>query len=129
MATRAPHYCAVPGCHTLITGTSAQCPQHSRSSRSQYEAARANQPDRQLYHEARWRRERARWLRKQANLLCIYCLAEGRTTPANSIDHDPPHRGDRAKFYDKSTWRPACVSCNSRRSHPRYRVPVAGPRA
>jgi 5-methylcytosine-specific restriction protein A len=116
MTARAPRYCAAPGCSTLVT-VGARCDAHRR----QHDAARATLPERQLYHEPRWRRERARWLRKQANLLCIYCLAEGRTTPANSIDHDPPHDGDRAKFYDRSTWRPSCVSCNSRRANARRR--------
>jgi 5-methylcytosine-specific restriction protein A len=94
----------------------AHCETHAREKANRYDASRRHEDWRQLYHEARWRRERARWLRKQAHLLCIYCLAEGRTTPANSIDHDPPHDGDRVKFYDRSTWRPSCVSCNARRA-------------
>jgi 5-methylcytosine-specific restriction protein A len=114
MASRAPHYCPQPGCSAIVTR--GRCAKHQRERSNDYDSARRGESWRRLYHEARWQRERARWLRRQANLLCVYCLAEGRTTPANSIDHDPPHRGDRAKFYDKSTWRASCVSCNSRRS-------------
>jgi 5-methylcytosine-specific restriction protein A len=117
MASRAPHYCPQPGCSAIVTR--GRCVRHQRAVNNVYDAARKGEGWRQLYHEPRWRRERARWLRQQAHLLCIYCLAEGRTTPANSIDHDPPHGGDRARFYDRATWRPSCVSCNSRRARRR----------
>jgi 5-methylcytosine-specific restriction protein A len=117
MPARAPRYCSFAGCqHFAVTG--GRCRDHQRA----YEVTRRTTPERALYHEARWRRERARFLRRQANLLCLYCLAEDRVTPATSVDHDPPHDGDRAKFYDQSTWRPSCVSCNSRRANARRRA-------
>lgn len=57
-------------------------------------------------YDADWRRERAKFIK--SNPLCIDCLAEGRAEPTKVVDHDPPHRGDMAKFWDRSTWRARC---------------------
>ena len=46
-----------------------------------------------LYDTARWRRVRAYQL--QIEPLCRMCAEQGRTTPANVVDHVEPHRGRR----------------------------------
>jgi 5-methylcytosine-specific restriction protein A len=72
---------------------------------------------RQLYQTARWRRRSKAFLRRVANVLCVWCQAEGLTTAATTVDHEPPHHGDVTLFWDESTWRGACRSCNSARAN------------
>jgi 5-methylcytosine-specific restriction enzyme A len=49
-----------------------------------------------FYGRAAWRRLRQHQLRAQP--LCQMCLKEGRTTPAEVVDHVVPHRGDWTAF-------------------------------
>lgn len=60
----------------------------------------------ELYGSVRWKRARSVFLR--AHRYCLDCMTEQRTTIATVVDHDPPHRGDEAAFWDESTWRPLC---------------------
>ena len=57
-------------------------------------------------YNARWRRERAAFLR--CHPLCAECQKEGRLTPATVVDHIIPHRGDQRLFWDESNWQPLC---------------------
>jgi 5-methylcytosine-specific restriction protein A len=40
--------------------------------------------------------------------LCLGCEAVGNTTPARLVDHVEPHKGDMAKFWDRTMWQSAC---------------------
>jgi len=40
--------------------------------------------------------------------LCVDCQKDGVFKVANVVDHDPPHKGDLAKFWDRSTWFSRC---------------------
>jgi 5-methylcytosine-specific restriction protein A len=97
--------CRHPGCPGRSVPGSAYCAAHRPKARDTYDRGRANAGDRG--YDARWRAESAEWLRLHGT--CEYC---GR--PSKCVHHDPPHKGDRLKFWNKSTWHAACVSCNSR---------------
>lgn len=64
-----------------------------------------------LYDRARWRRERAAYLR--AHPLCCFCEAQGRTTLATVVDHIVPHRGDPELFWDQDNWQGLCATDHS----------------
>ena len=56
----------------------------------------------------RWQRARLVFLNDPANALCRMCLAEGRTTAADTVDHVTPHKGDQTLFWDRSNWQALC---------------------
>lgn len=56
----------------------------------------------------RWQRERAAFLDRPENVLCVMCAAEGRTTVATVVDHKTAHRGDEALMWDQTNWQPLC---------------------
>lgn len=43
--------------------------------------------------------------------MCVDCGVQ-----ATDVDHDPPHMGDMAAFWDTSTWFSRCHSCHSKRT-------------
>ncbi len=45
--------------------------------------------------------------------LCRMCKQQGRLTPANTVDHVKPHRGDWALFVDFHNLQPLCRVCHS----------------
>ena len=57
-----------------------------------------------LYDTARWKRERAAYLR--AHPLCVMCEQQGRTSLATVVDHIIPHKGDPVLFWDSVDGRP-----------------------
>ena len=60
-----------------------------------------------LYDTARWKRERAAYLR--AHPLCVMCEQQGRTSLATVVDHIIPHKGDPVLFWDsENNWQPLC---------------------
>lgn len=66
-----------------------------------------------LYTETRWRKARARFLAEHPLCQCPNC-DEGRVraTAADTVDHDKPHRGDLALFWDESNWRAMAKRCH-----------------
>lgn len=67
---------------------------------------------RRLYKLAAWGRLRLSQL--EAEPLCRFCAAKGRTTAATVADHVIPHRGDRALFFDPSNLQSLCTPCHDR---------------
>jgi 5-methylcytosine-specific restriction endonuclease McrA len=63
-------------------------------------------------YNAKWKAVRRAFL--AVNGHCLYCLQEGRINPSECIDHNPPHRGDRAAFWDTARWIPCCEHHNNR---------------
>ena len=62
-----------------------------------------------------WQKARLEFLKK--NPLCGPCQDEdGLITQATVVDHDVPHRGDPALFWDRSNWRPMCKSHHDRKT-------------
>ena len=57
-------------------------------------------------YDTAWEKARAGFLER--NPWCVYCITEGRQTPATVVDHREPHRGDRHLFWDRHNWQPLC---------------------
>lgn len=79
-----------------------------RKSKQQYERARAQTPGRRLHASVAWRRATAAFLVGKS---CVDC-----GQPATVTDHNVPHRGDEALFWDESNWRPRCKTCHDRKT-------------
>ena len=61
----------------------------------------------------KWQQASKGFLEKHPLCQCADC-DEGRKrlTPATVVDHDPPHRGDMTKFWDRTTWRAMAKPCH-----------------
>lgn len=57
-------------------------------------------------YSTKW--DNARRVFVRGKLCCCGC-----GQPATDVDHDPPHGGDKRKFWDKRTWRPMAHECHS----------------
>lgn len=42
----------------------------------------------------------------------MYCEKEGRTQPAEVVDHIRAHKGNDELFWDKENWQSLCKSCH-----------------
>ncbi|WP_234239756.1 HNH endonuclease [Billgrantia desiderata] len=42
-------------------------------------------------------------------------MEDGRVTPADTVDHIEPHRGDGDKFFDPKNLQSLCATCHSSR--------------
>ena len=80
-----------------------RCLEHAR----QADRERRKQAGHSLYDDKRWRSESKQF---RANQNCADC---GR--PAECTDHREAHKGNAARFWDRSNWRPLCLACNSRK--------------
>ena len=99
------HRC--PTCASLITGRCLTCDRR-RDARRGTSCQRG-------YNSARWRR--LRWYRLQTEPLCRACLAVGRITAADTVDHIVAHDGpDSASFWDYHNLQALCASCHSRKT-------------
>ena len=67
---------------------------------------------RQRGYTRQW--EKARAVHLLNHPLCVMCMATGRITPANVVDHIVPHRGDQALFWDRSNWQSLCAEHHNR---------------
>lgn len=111
MPWAAPTPCRQPGCGRLVSG-GRFCPDHKRQRQQQQDRDRGTAAQRG--YGSKWQKASKAFL--AAHPLCIDCEAEGRTEPATVVDHDPPHKGDRVKFWDSSTWRPRCKPHHDRKT-------------
>ena len=107
MPTRPPSPCTFPHCPALVAGFS-RCATHRR----QAERARGTAQERLYGH--RW--DNARRAFRRRHPLCAPCEATGRVTAADTVDHIIPHRGDQARFWDRTNCRACCRSCHSRKT-------------
>jgi 5-methylcytosine-specific restriction endonuclease McrA len=62
----------------------------------------------------RWQLARKRFLAR--NPLCVECLKADKLTPATTVDHVIPHRGDMLLFWDSSNWAALCGSHHSKKT-------------
>jgi 5-methylcytosine-specific restriction endonuclease McrA len=76
-------------------------------------SSRTSKPHGHLYRLAKWTRASREFRRTAEGALCASCLRLGLVVPSECVDHDPPHNGDVAKFWDRDTWVPLCWSCHS----------------
>ena len=64
-----------------------------------------------------WQKARAEFLKEHPLCQCPACDGgRKRLSAANVVDHDPPHRGDLTKFWDRSTWRAMAKACHDRKT-------------
>jgi 5-methylcytosine-specific restriction endonuclease McrA len=68
---------------------------------------------RRWYKRATWARLRL-W-RLNIEPLCRMCADEGETTPADTVDHVEPHKGDWSLFIDPDNTQSLCARCHSER--------------
>lgn len=92
-----------PGKHRLPHQVRTVAPKHKPRN------GEARGSARQRGYSARWDRFSKRHL--QLHPLCEYCLADGRANAAALVDHDLPHRGDPALFWDNS-FTSLCKRCH-----------------
>lgn len=87
--------CCRPGCPELVEKDSSYCDKHKRHYLKQDIIRRGICSSRGYNY--RWQKLKKLYLKK--NPLCTQCLAEGRVTPAEAVDHIVPHRGDYKLFW------------------------------
>jgi 5-methylcytosine-specific restriction endonuclease McrA len=81
----------------------------SQASRDRDALRRANSPHRKLYDLAIWRgRNGLRQQQLARQPLCERCLSQGKTTPATTVNHRKPHKGDWSLFIDPANHESAC---------------------
>ena len=68
----------------------------------------------ELYNDSRWRHPKRglRILKLRTDPLCWYCQQARRLTPADTVDHIKPHRGDPDLFFDWDNLRSCCKACH-----------------
>ncbi len=67
-----------------------------------------------LYDLSRWRRMRARHIRK--NPLCVVCARKGFVVQATEVDHIIPHRGDERLMWDEANLQSLCEPHHSEKT-------------
>ena len=66
---------------------------------------------RQRGYTPAWDKARASFLER--NPWCAYCAEAGRRVTATVVDHRTPHKGSKARFWDKANWQPLCAACHN----------------
>lgn len=99
MPRRAPRLCKCG--QTVQHGQRCACEAAAdRERKARFDKTRPNSSARGYNRE--WAKARAEWL--EAKPYCVRC-----GKPAVHVDHKIPHRGDKAKFWDKSNWQSLCA--------------------
>lgn len=80
----------------------------ARKHRAKVDARRGSARERG--YDARWEKFSKDFLAR--NPLCEYCSTSKRTVPATVTDHDLPHGGDPALFWD-NTFTALCTPCHN----------------
>ncbi|CUH68670.1 HNH endonuclease [Thalassovita gelatinovora] len=113
--------CCRPGCDDIAVAGGAHCPYHEDERKAKLSARRARaklsseaQAGALLYATKEWKTGRRVYLAR--NPLCVDCGELGLVVEATEVDHVKPHRGDRAKFFDRSNWQALCKPCHSRKT-------------
>lgn len=96
--------CRELGCKNQKTGRSAFCVQHGGGATDKIKQ------NAKLYNQAVWQKIRARQLSQHP--LCARCMANGRVTAAEHVDHVFPHRRDPSKFV-LNLFQSLCHSCHT----------------
>ncbi len=103
--------CTELGCPYYAEPGTSKCRLHKRSHKH---TAPDSKCIHRLYGSAVWKKQRAVFL--NAHPLCVQCEKDRRLTPATTVDHKVPHRGDPNLFYDQSNWQPMCKPCHDRKT-------------
>lgn len=98
MPTRAPRLCKCG--KTVAIGQRCPCTAVAdRARKARFDAKRPSSSARG--YTSKWDAARAEWL--AAHPWCKRCGVVGK-----HVDHIIPHRGDKARFWDKSNWQTLC---------------------
>lgn len=111
MAMKPLRPCRHPGCSALVRD--GYCPAHKPKDREQ--RSDEAQAWRWMYRTREWMDDLrpAQLLREP---FCRECARRGIRTPATDVDHVVDHKGDWAKFTDRSNLQSLCHSCHSRKT-------------
>ena len=109
MPYSAPKPCTYPLCKALATNGTSRCTLHPYPKNN-----RKTTEHLKLYKSSSWIKLRKAYL--LANPICVICKAKGIRTPANTVDHKIPHKGNRKLFFNQRNWQPLCRSCHSRKT-------------
>lgn len=101
MPARAPRIC---GCGRKVAA-GARCECSAVRDRERGTA-------RERGYDAEWEKASKAFLALPGNERC----ACGCGRSADAVDHDKPHKGDEALFWDRNNWRPVNRRCNSRKA-------------
>jgi 5-methylcytosine-specific restriction protein A len=106
--------CPRSGCPQL-----QPCPDHAKGeTHAEVSTAR---PWSRLYDTQRWKRLSAKV--RQLETTCRACYVEGRPPkPSRHVDHIVPHRGDLARFYDRTNVQALCAECHSAKTRREQRT-------
>ena len=66
--------------------------------------------EKRFYDSVRWREIRTHVLAEEP--LCRLCERMGRDTPADTVDHIKPHKGDYTLFFDRDNLQSLCKKCH-----------------
>lgn len=69
-----------------------------------YDRRRGSASERGYDH--RWSKASAGY--RASHPLCVGCVAVGRVTAAEVVDHVMPHKGESRLFWDRENWQSAC---------------------
>jgi 5-methylcytosine-specific restriction protein A len=64
------------------------------------------------YRTSRWRKVRARHLKKQPYCQCPHHI--GQMVEGNTVDHITPHKGDTRLFWDERNFQTLTATCHSK---------------
>lgn len=67
-----------------------------------------------FYRSRQWRKCRSEWVK--INPLCEHCLAEGKTTPADVVDHIIPYEVDKTLAFDGDNLQSLCYKHHSEKT-------------
>lgn len=98
MPTRAPRLC---GCGRRVEfGDRCPCQaKRDQERKARFDKSRPNSSQRG--YDRAWEKAKREWLK--AHPFCRRCGA-----PATTVDHIEPHKGDKARFWDKTNWQSLC---------------------
>lgn len=108
MPNTAPRPCTWNGCRRLVHGNGGRCEEHRRQADQERGTAH------ERGYTSAWTRAREAFLK--AHPLCVHCERDGRVGQASVVDHRTPHRGDKARFWDRANWQPLCKPHHDRKT-------------
>ena len=106
--------CIEPNCGEYAEAGGCRCPVHAAARERAYRMSPLRQERADLYATPRWQAIRRAVLEDRP--FCAACLAMGKYTPAQVVDHITPHRGDRDLFFDPTNLQPLCKVCHDRKT-------------
>lgn len=105
MPRAAKTVCRYPGCGRTCHG--GYCDRHKDQAKQQAAARDQRRgSSAQRGYGYKWQQARLDHLAKEP--FCVDCLEEGVATLATVVDHDPPHKGDMKKFWNRLFWKSRC---------------------